>query len=94
MTSVNITTVSNTVDVTTETGTVVVQVPVISTVTAITEGPQGPSGNPQDLYFSELNDVDTTGKVDQSVVYYSAADAKFKADGLNTILSLTDGGNF
>jgi hypothetical protein len=44
MTTVNITTTTNTVDVTTETGTAVVQVPVTSTVTAITEGPQGPSG--------------------------------------------------
>jgi hypothetical protein len=44
MTSVNVSTTTNTIDVTTETGTVVVQVPVTSTVTATTEGPQGSAG--------------------------------------------------
>jgi phosphoribosylformimino-5-aminoimidazole carboxamide ribonucleotide (ProFAR) isomerase len=44
--------------------------------------------------FAQLQDVNVANKVDQAVVYYNAADAKFKADGLNTILSLTDGGNF
>jgi hypothetical protein len=45
MTSVNITTVSNTVTVTDGGGdTVVVTVPVTSTVTATTAGPQGPAG--------------------------------------------------
>jgi hypothetical protein len=44
MTTVNVTTTNNTVDVTTETGTVVVQVPVTSTVTATSVGPQGATG--------------------------------------------------
>jgi hypothetical protein len=44
--------------------------------------------------FANLTDVDVAQKTDQAVVYYSAASAKFKADGTNTILSLTDGGNF
>lgn len=44
MTSVNVTTVSNTLVVTENGSSTVVTVPVISTVTAITEGPQGPSG--------------------------------------------------
>jgi hypothetical protein len=44
MTSVNVSAVSNTVVVTENGSSTVVTVPVTSTVTAITEGPQGPSG--------------------------------------------------
>lgn len=44
--------------------------------------------------FAGLHDVDVANRADHSVVYFSASDAKFKADGLNTFLSLTDGGNF
>jgi hypothetical protein len=44
MTSVNISAVSNTVVVTENGSSTVVTVPQTSTVTAITEGPQGPSG--------------------------------------------------
>jgi hypothetical protein len=51
-------------------------------------------GSADNLTFAQLVDVNVTNKVDQAVVYFNAGDAKFKADGLNTILSLTDGGNF
>jgi hypothetical protein len=44
--------------------------------------------------FAALHDVDVANRADQAVVYFNASDAKFKADGLNTFLSLTDGGNF
>lgn len=44
MTSVNISSVSNTVVITENDTTTVVQVPVTTVVTAITQGPQGPSG--------------------------------------------------
>ena len=44
MTSVNITTVTNTVAVTENGSSTVVTVPQTSVVTAFTEGPQGPSG--------------------------------------------------
>ena len=44
MTSVNITTVTNTVAVTENGSSTVVTVPQTSVVTAVTEGPQGPSG--------------------------------------------------
>lgn len=45
MTTVNVTSVTNTVTVSgDDSGTVVVAVPVTSTVTAITAGPQGPAG--------------------------------------------------
>lgn len=46
MTSVVVTALSNTVTVTEgDAGTTVVTVPITSTVTAITEGPQGPTGS-------------------------------------------------
>jgi hypothetical protein len=45
MTIVNVTAVENTVVVTENGGTTVVTVPVTSTVTAITAGPQGPKGD-------------------------------------------------
>jgi hypothetical protein len=44
MTSVNISTVTNTVTVTENGSSTVVTVPQTSVVTAFTEGPQGPSG--------------------------------------------------
>ncbi len=44
MTTVNVTAVTNTVTVTENDNTTVVTVPVTNTVTAITQGPQGPSG--------------------------------------------------
>jgi hypothetical protein len=44
MTSVNISTVTNTVTVTENGSSTVVTVPQTSVVTAVTEGPQGPSG--------------------------------------------------
>lgn len=44
MTSVTVSAVNNTVVVTENGSSTVVTVPVTSTVTAITEGPQGPSG--------------------------------------------------
>jgi hypothetical protein len=44
MTTVNVSSVTNTVTVTENGSSTVVTVPVTSTVTAITQGPQGPSG--------------------------------------------------
>jgi hypothetical protein len=85
MTTVNVTTTTNTVDVTNEAGAVVVQV--------TTQGPQGPVG-PAVGGLGEIPDVDTTEKVDRSVLYYNAATARFTLDGTTTVLSLTDGGNF
>jgi len=45
MTLVNVTAVTNTVAVTADSGGTVVAVPVTNTVTATTQGPQGPSGS-------------------------------------------------
>ena len=65
-------------------------------VDVVTAGPQGPPGTSAtgSNTFVGLSDVDATLSQDQAVVYYNAASAKFKVDGTNTILSLTDGGNF
>ena len=55
-------------------------------VTVSTQGPQGPP--------AEGFDIDSSAKVDKSVVYYDSSAGQFKADNLQTILTLTDGGNF
>jgi hypothetical protein len=101
MTSVVVTTAAASVVVTEGGSSTVVTAPrVTQSVAVITEGPQGPQGpqgpavSAEDLYFAQLQDVNVADRVDQAVVYYSSASAKFKADGTNTILSLTDGGNF
>ena len=57
------------------------------------QGIQGVQGEPgitptvEDLF-------DVSGKVDGSVLYYSALSESWKGDDINTVLSLTDGGNF
>jgi hypothetical protein len=50
MTTVNVSAVTNTVTVTENGSSTVVTVPVTSTVTAITEGPQGPAGGAAFVY--------------------------------------------
>ena len=79
MTSVNITTTKNTVNVTEGDPTV---------VTIATQGPQGPSGSISGLNF------DASGKVNDALLYYHAASDTFKADSTTTKLTLVDGGNF
>ena len=44
--------------------------------------------------LADLTDVDTTLKVDTSVLYYKSSVSKFVADDVNTIITITDGGNF
>lgn len=62
-----------------------------ATVEVQTQGPQGATA----VYgLGALSDVDISGKVNQSVLYYDAASGKWKGDSLETILTLTDGGNF
>lgn len=41
-----------------------------------------------------LNDVDVSMKQDSSVLYYDAVAQLWKGDDVNTMVSLTDGGNF
>ena len=79
MTSVNITTTKNTVTVNGET----------SVVTVVSQGPQGPSGSAGSGF-----DLDSTNKVNGSIIYYDSSSAKFKADQTTTKLTLVNGGNF
>lgn len=44
--------------------------------------------------MATLPDVDTTNKVDKSVLVYNAALGKWVGDATNTTLTITDGGNF
>jgi hypothetical protein len=86
MTTVNVTTQNNTVTVTTPDGSTVVDTPVTTVVTASTVGPQGPAGTGFE--------VDTSGKIDKSVVYYNSALGHFVADDIWTTDTLVLGGNF
>ena len=54
-------------------------------VTVATQGPQGAIPD-----FT----LDSTDKVDGSVIYYDSSSAKFKADATTTKLTLVNGGNF
>ncbi|BAQ93700.1 GK21564 [uncultured Mediterranean phage uvMED] len=86
MTTVNVTTTKNTVTITENGSSTVVQNPVTTTVTATTAGPQGPAGSGFTL--------DQTAKVDKSIVYFDSASGQYKADDIITQTKLTDGGNF
>ena len=90
MTTVNVTTTNNTVTVTEDGSSTVVQNPVTTTVTATTTGPQGPKGDAGDSGLI----VDQTAKVDKSVVYYDSASGEFKADDTWTISTIVKGGDF
>lgn len=61
------------------------------TVEVQTTGPQGPT--PANTLAS-LTDVDTTNKVANSVLYYNSTSGKWLGDDINTVITLTDGGNF
>jgi len=86
MTTVNVSTTNNTVTVTENGTSTVVQNPVTSTVTATTAGPQGPAA--AGFVF------DGTAKVDQSVIYYDSASGEYKADDTWTIKTIVKGGDF
>ena len=89
MTTVNVTTTNNSVTVTENGTSTVVQSPVTTTVTATTAGPQGPQG------ASGLNlTLDQTAVVDKSIVYYDSASGEYKADATWTISTVVLGGNF
>jgi hypothetical protein len=70
-----------------------VQSPTVpATVEVITEGPQGPAGGVATL--GALNDVDTTQRVNKSVLYYDGDLSLWKGDDINTVITITDGGSF
>lgn len=79
-TSVSVSTTENTV--------VVTQNQTLVSVT--TEGPKEVIGGP----LESLSNVNTTDKVDGSVLYYDGNSDTYKVDSSATILKLTDGGNF
>ena len=89
MTTVNVTTTNNTVTVTEDGSSTVVQNPVTTVVTATTAGPQGPQGDPGSGFT-----LDQTAKVDKSVIYYDSASGEYKADATWTINTIVVGGNF
>ena len=57
-----------------------------------TAGPQGPAAPAYGL--GDLSDVNTAAKVGNSVLYYDSASGVWKGDDINTITTITDGGNF
>jgi hypothetical protein len=89
MTTVNVTTTNNTVTVTENGSSTVVQNPVTTTVTATTVGPQGPRGEAGSGFT-----LDATAKVDKSVIYYDSSSGEFKADTTWTVETIVLGGNF
>ena len=89
MTTVNVTKTNNTVTVTENGSSTVVQNPVTTTVTATTAGPQGPKGDAGSGFT-----LDQTAKVDKSVIYYDSASGEYKADATWTINTIVLGGNF
>ena len=82
MTTVNVTTTSNSVTVTDNGATTVVKTPVTTVVKATLQ---------HQVFYFDIND---SAKVDKSIVYYDAASGQYKADDTQTTSTLTDGGNF
>lgn len=89
MTTVNVTTTNNTVTVTENATSTVVETPKTTTVTATTAGPQGPQG-PAGSGFT----LNQTAKVNQSVIYYDSASGEYRADDTWTISTIVKGGDF
>lgn len=63
-------------------------------------GPQGPQGVAGEMgpagssTLEGLDDVNVISKVANSILYYKQSENKFVADDVNTVITLTDGGNF
>lgn len=64
-----------------------------ATVEVQTQGPQGPSVA-ANFGLNDLADVNTTSKTAKSILYYDADLSEWRGDSLQTILTVTDGGNF
>ena len=84
MNIVNVTETNNTVSVDETTNTVTINEGSPTVISVITEGPQGPIGTA----------IDSSNKVDGSIIYYDSTSATFKADATTTKLTLVNGGNF
>ena len=74
----------NTVSVNETANTITVTEGQATTVTVVTEGPQGPTGL----------DLSDTNKVNKSIIYYDSVAGTYKADATWTTNTITDGGNF
>ena len=79
MTSVNITTNKNTVTVNAGDATI---------ITVATQGPAGPQ------FSTTGKNLNDSGVVGNSVIYYDSTSATFKADATRTVENLVDGGSF
>ena len=79
MTSVNITTNKNTVTVNEGDATI---------ITVATQGPAGPQ------FSTTGKNLNDSGVVGNSVIYYDSTSATFKADQTRTVENLVDGGSF
>lgn len=60
------------------------------TVEVQTAGPQGPPVTA----LNDIGDVNTTAAVDKSVLYFDQATSTWRGNDINTITTITDGGNF
>lgn len=58
------------------------------------QGPQGVAGPAGSTTLAALTDVNTTAKAQGSVLYYDQGSGKWKGDDVNTLVTITDGGNF
>ena len=86
--TVNITEVKSTVSINEENNTIVVNEGQTTVVDVVTAGPQGPA------VAATGASLDDSEKVNNSIVYFSQSDGKFKADATRTVENLVDGGNF
>lgn len=64
------------------------------TVEVVTEGPQGGFFGGGSATLAGLTDVDVNSSVNKSVLYFDLAANKWVGDELNTLVTLTDGGNW
>lgn len=62
-------------------------------VVVATAGPQGPALL-STITMGDLTDVDATAPVEGSVLYYDSATDRWKGNDINTLTTLTDGGNY
>lgn len=95
MTSVNVITQTNTVEVTSNDRTAVVSVPVTTIVTATTQGPQGPKGDTGAAYEFQQSLAATTWTVNHNLGYkpsvyvYNSGSQEIEAEVIHTSMNQT-----
>ena len=62
------------------------------TVEVTTTGPQGSSAAPAVL--EDIANVSASSKVNNSILYYDSSAGKWVGNDINTLTTITDGGNF